>query len=375
MCKACCMIKLITTLLLCFFATTLLGQNIYKGLPVLKAKTGSASYRINEEWVNDSWSVAPEIEYDSLLVGCHDKYLDFGFYTDSDSIVFKLKSGESRSFYVLLNDSVYARTVIKAIKPDYKALVFDTVSRNASFSILYEQNNDNEYLGRLRSLYPIDSLVRNKKTDMQKALVLLSWVHNQWQHNGDNQPKKYDAISILEEVKEGKNFRCVEYGIVLSACLNAIGLKARTLALKTKDVAITQYGAGHVLTEVYLNDLKKWVLVDGQWDAMPVLDDVPLNAVEFQRAIATDYKNLKIMSHSGTSKNNYTSWIYPYLYFFDVSFDNRQNKKGGQKTVEGKSSLMLVPLFAENPTIFQIDDTIDYCVYTNAVNEFYAAPQ
>jgi len=101
-------------------------------------------------------------------------------------------------------------------------------------------------------------------------------LHNQWQHNGNNEPHKNDVTSILEEVKEGKNFRCVEYGIVVAACLNSIGLKARQLNLKTKDVETTEYGAGHVVTEVFLNDLKKWMFIDGQFDAMPLLDGIPL---------------------------------------------------------------------------------------------------
>jgi len=136
---------------------------------------------------------------------------------------------------------------------------------------LYEQNKNNDYLNLLRSKYFIDSLVIDTKTDTEKALKILHWVHNQWEHNGNNEPKKSDEISILEEVKDGKKFRCVEYGIVATASLNAMGLKSRTLRLKTKNVETTQYGAGHVLLEVYLNDIKKWALLDGQFDAMPLL--------------------------------------------------------------------------------------------------------
>lgn len=188
----------------------------------------------------------------------------------------------------------------------------------------YEQNNNNEYLNLLRSKYPIDSLIKDTKTDTEKTLKILHWVHNQWQHNGNNEPRKRDAISILEEVKEGKNFRCVEYSIVATACLNAVGLKARTLGLQTKDVETRQYGAGHVVVEVFLNDLKKWVLIDGQWDAMPVLNGIPLNAVEFQKAIAKNFKELEIKTSSDLSKNHYIDWIYPYLYYFVIPFDNRE---------------------------------------------------
>ena len=62
----------------------------------------------------------------------------------------------------------------------------------------------------------------------------MNWVHKQWDHNGRNQPENIDAISILEEVKEGKNFRCVEYGIVATACLNAVRIKSKNARPQNK---------------------------------------------------------------------------------------------------------------------------------------------
>ena len=68
-------------------------------------------------------------------------------------------------------------------------------------------------------------------------------------------------------------------------------------------------GAGHVATEVFLNDLKKWVFIDVQFDAMPVLNDTPLNAVEFQKAITENFDQLEIKTSSDTPKSIYTNWI------------------------------------------------------------------
>ena len=349
-------------------------QSNYKGLPLIKAKSSKANFRIGSEWVKGNWTISPQIEFDSLLITCYSDSEFFAFYTDQDSITFKLLPGQIHKFYISLNDSAYALTVIKGIKPNHTALRFETTSKNNKLKFWYEQNNNNDYLNLLRSKYPIDSLIKDTKTDTKKALNVLHWVHNQWQHNGNNEPQKNDAISILKEAKEGKNFRCVEYGIVTSACLNAIGLKTRTLYLKTKDVETRQYGAGHVLSEVYLNDLKKWVLIDGQWDAMPVLNSIPLNAVEFQKAIAENYKELEIKTSSDLSKRTYVDWIYPYLYYFEISFDNRQGIDINTKKIDGKSQLMLVPLGANKPTVFQIKYKIDDCLYTNSLNDFYAPP-
>ena len=366
--------KMISTIILTILTLTGCQQNSNKALPVIKAQSNRADYKIGNELIKGSWTISPHIEADSLIISCHSENEKFVFYTDQDSFAFDLSPHKIHQFYVSLNDTALALTVVKGVKSNYTALSFDTTSLNNGLKFWYEQNTENEYLNRLRTNYPIDSLIKDSKTDTGKALKILNWVHNQWSHNGNNEPRKPDAISILEEVKEGKNFRCVEYGIVATACLNAVGLKARTLALKTRDVETRLSGAGHVLLEVFIPDLQKWALLDGQWDAMPVLKGIPLNAVEFQKAIAGSYSELEIRSSSNVSKRRYCEWIYPYLYYFDVAFDNRESNPKYSGLSNGKRKIMLVPLGAKQPTVFQVKGQIKECLYTNSYKDFYAPP-
>ncbi|NDK56983.1 transglutaminase-like domain-containing protein [Pontibacter fetidus] len=349
-----------------------MAQKTYKGLPVIEAKTSKADYKVGTELVRDSWNISPETEVDIMQVSVPKNKVKFTFYTDSDSISFNVKPGKSNKFYVLLNGKDYALTEIKGY--GFEAQEFNKTNKVPAYTFLYEQNQNNAFMNTLRTQYNLDEIVKGAANDTEKALRMVNWVHKQWDHNGMNQPSNPDALTILAEVKEGKQFRCVEYGIVTTACLNAIGLPARKLGLKTKDVETTQYGAGHVLLEVYLPDLKKWVMLDGQFDVMPVLNNVPLNAVEFQQAIAKNYNKLEIRSISGTSKAQYVNWIYPYLYYFDVKFDNREGVAFKRETVDSKSSLMLVPVGAKQPKVFQIVGPLDYCKYTNAIVDFYQAP-
>ena len=349
------------------------GQTTYKGYPLIKATSDLCDIKFGDELEKGCWTISPKTEVDTLQIPfrTHKKFV---FYTNVDSIEFIINSDLPHSFYICLNETSYALTVVKGQEFQSVALQFDTISKSTDIKFWYEQNENNEYLQLLRSKFPIDSLIKDAKIDMDKAFKILNWVHRQWNHDGNNEPLKNDAISILEESKEGKNFRCVEYGIVSVACLNAVGLKARKLSLKTKDVETTQYGAGHVVAEVFLNDLKKWVLIDGQFDAMPVLNGIPLNAVEFQKAIGENYDQLEIKTSSDTPKEDYTNWIYPYLYNFDALFDNREGIKDKQ-LIDGKSSLMLVPLGAKCPTVFQIKFPIDYVKYTHLLEDFYAQPE
>lgn len=368
------MIKPVITSMLIVLALTGCLKAARIDLPVIKAKSNRADYRIGNDWVRGNWRISPQIAADSLLIPVFTAHETFVFYTDQDSIAFDLSPNEVREFNVLLNDSAMALTVVKAVKPAYSAIAVDTIAEDKDLKFWYEQNHENVYLNRLRAGYPIDSLVKNTASDTEKAMAIVHWVHSQWSHNGSNEPRKSDAISILEEVKEGKNFRCVEYGIVATSCLNAVGLKARILALKTEDVETRKSGAGHVLLEVYLDDLQKWALLDGQWDVMPVLGGKPLNAFEFQQAIVHHYPELEIRSLSNVSKSTYCTWVFPYLYYFDVAFDNRETMPKQASMYKEYRKLMLVPLGAKNPVVFQVRNPIKECLYTHSYKDFYAAP-
>lgn len=254
---------------------------------------------------------------------------------------------------------------------------YDTVNVNAQISFQFPDTSNNPYLAELRSLYALDKLVTSNSSDLEKILVVLNWTHNQWKHDGNNQPSKPDALTILKEAKEGENFRCVEYGIVVSRALLALNFKARVLGLKTKDVETTQSGAGHVLAEVWVPSFQKWALIDGQFNIMPVLDGIPLNAVELQEAISNK-KNFKLVDANGEvnrrRRANYLSFIGDYLYYLDVKFDEREVKYQERLKLNDKIAIMLVPLGAKNPTIFQKNYSINYAYYTNSLKDFYKKP-
>lgn len=237
-----------------------------------------------------------------------------------------------------------------------------------------------KYLDSLRRTFKIDEVVMGCKTDLERVLAILDWTHNQWKHNGSNTPKKGDAISILIEARTGKQFRCVEYGVVLAAALNSIGITARSIGLKTKNVETRESGAGHVATEAFLKDFEKWIFIDPQMNLIPTLNKVPLNAVEFNRALCDSRRSIKYINKTGKVKFlsaiMYNRWISPYLFFFDVIIDNRYGiERNDRLTCKGKRSLMLVPSGVKNPTVFQIKYPIDYCLYTNCLDVFYGKPK
>lgn len=224
------------------------------------------------------------------------------------------------------------------------------------------------YLTELRNKYSLEGKVAGCENDYEKARAIVAWVNCLWEHHGINTPRRSDPLSILEEVEEGKRFRCVEYAIVVAGALNALGIPARTVGLKTKYVESELFGAGHVVAEAYLNDLGKWIMIDGQWGVIPTLDGTPLNAVELQQALASQTAGLDVYNDSGVDKEEYFNWIKDYLYYIDVPFDNRT---GIDPEEYAGGILMLVPEKAIRPEKFQIKWRIKNAVYTHAVRDLY----
>lgn len=252
---------------------------------------------------------------------------------------------------------------------------YNHTDKNQEVQIIY-QTEFSPYLERLRKEYPLDVLFEEGEPDTDRVLKILNWTNNRWKHNGRNSPKNNDAISILNEAKGGGQFPCFAFAIVLRDQLNASGYKARTVYLKTKDAKRSKYPPGHVATEVYLNDLKKWIFIDGQFNVMPTLDNIPINAVEFQNAITNQSNELEILSLNKIVKDGeYYSFVYPYLFYLDTFLDNRYDDIERPHKINGKTSIMLVPNGAkELKRINFWDMNIENCIYTNSILDFYSKP-
>lgn len=240
---------------------------------------------------------------------------------------------------------------------------YDFKRTDEKYDFKWNTLNDS-YLIKLREEFKLGQIVKDCKTSLEKAKKIMNWVHNLWEHDGLNVPVKNDPISILREVHAGKRFRCVEYGIVISGCLNALGILARKLCLKTADVETREYGAGHVVLEAYIEEYNKWIFIDGQFNIIPVINGVPLNVLEFQKALSDKDKDLDIFTFDEINKDEYFEWIKDYLFYFDVRLDNIVGS-------EAIDSLMLVPLGANSPKVFQKIHQLSNYIYTNSVQAFY----
>ncbi|WP_226266999.1 transglutaminase-like domain-containing protein [Hymenobacter pini] len=225
-----------------------------------------------------------------------------------------------------------------------------------------------EYLTRFREMYGLDEVVANETTDLGRARALCQWVHFRLDHDGHKQFKSQDVFAILKAAQAGQQVQCVEFGLVLAAAFNAIGIPARPLYLKAEDVQTRASAAGHALAEAWLPDQGKWVMVDAQANLIPMLGSTPLNAVELQQALAADTEGLTVLSSTNEKARSYFKWVNQYLFYFDTVMDNRYGVKSA------RTGLMLVPMHAHKPVVFQRTEAIHNIRYTNSVTTFYAPP-
>ncbi|MHB9108233.1 MAG: hypothetical protein ACYDCO_14350 [Armatimonadota bacterium] len=153
----------------------------------------------------------------------------------------------------------------------------------SSFPFTYQEPSDK--LALLRYKWKLDAIVAPGKTEMERYLLLRNWVRLQWPHNEGNCTRPWDAINILN-APAGDHGMCVHYGVTYTQCALALGYNARQIILNN-----------HYVSEIWVNDLQKWVLMDVEtvqpegWDrygtAIYLNKDTgkPLNGLEIHRAL------------------------------------------------------------------------------------------
>jgi hypothetical protein len=256
-------------------------------------------------------------------------------YTDADH------AAADGDLAPLRDDQRFTRTLQAFRENGRKLRVYDVVRSDSPdlgwASVHKFENIESPYFSELRTKYRLDTVVAKGKTESEKQLALLSWVHNRWPHAGLSEPPHEDALTILREVEAGKRFRCVEYSVVSTQVLQAMGYPARVVGLRT-DGASFGVGKGHVVTEVWNNDLQKWILVDGQNNGTWQVDGASLSAVEIRHARLSNPERLRFVLGSSTwmpvtSEPEQRAEWGQYFEHLSFRFENVQ-PIGSENTVE-----------------------------------------
>jgi hypothetical protein len=170
-------------------------------------------------------------------------------------------------------DSLVARMTASVLPPPVEIMTWPTRIRGPQLIL--------DRLAPSREQLLLERLPARTTSAWETARRLLHWTNSRWEHANDHVEHK-DAVHVLDRVDGGERFACVEYSIVLSQSLNAVGIPARTVELRMRDYH-TGFGRSHVVSEAWIDDLGWWILLDGQnnawWGDDP---DSPLGVRQLQ---------------------------------------------------------------------------------------------
>lgn len=214
---------------------------------------------------------------------------------------------------------------------------------------------DSETLRTLRETYKLDAIVAGAADDLDRIRRMCRWVHGRTSHQGWDGDLPSDALGLLQVAEKGGQWRCVEYGIVLAGCLNAVGIPARQVGGQARDVETIAVGAGHVFAEAWIADRQRWMFVDAQEDIIGLdSDGTPMNSVEFRNSLSRPTP--------------------PIPYPLGLAFCMNYFVTGFEAADGTRTSIMLGPIGSKMPTKFQRMPNRAPERFTHRLADMYAPP-
>ena len=214
---------------------------------------------------------------------------------------------------------------------------------------------NSETLRTLRETYKLDAIVAGAADDLDRIRRMCRWVHGRTSHQGWDGDLPSDALGLLQVAEKGGQWRCVEYGIVLAGCLNAVGIPARKVGGQARDVETIAVGAGHVFAEAWIADRQRWMFVDAQMDIVGLdSDGTPMNSVEFRNSLSRPTP--------------------PIPYPLGLAFCMNYFVTGFEAADGTRTSIMLGPIGSKMPTKFQRVLSRAPDRFTHRLADMYAPP-
>jgi hypothetical protein len=153
---------------------------------------------------------------------------------------------------------------------------------------------DHPRLQQLRKDYQLDKVIQGAQGELELMLRLAQWANNYWDwpdHITEYYPR-WDALDILRPYSDGKPTGgfCQQFNLVFLQACESFGLNGRAVSISQGRWQEKFPGGGHEIVELWSNEWKKWVYVDGAlaWYIADPNTGVPLSIWELrQRQLPT----------------------------------------------------------------------------------------
>lgn len=156
----------------------------------------------------------------------------------------------------------------------------------SSIPFAYE-SFDHPRLRQLRARHNLDDIVKGAKSEFELIERLARWSAGCWDrgHLKDAYPP-WDALEILTPHADGTPTGgfCQQYGVVFLQACESFGIPGRAVSIGPGDRGAMLRGGGHEVVEVWSNDYRKWLYVDGNmaWYAVDPRSKIPLSLLELR---------------------------------------------------------------------------------------------
>lgn len=173
----------------------------------------------------------------------------------------------------------------------------------------------------LRERHKLDERVAGAQSEMQVLSRLAAWAAKGWEHPGHigSIYPAWDALEILKPHTDGTPVGgfCQQYNVVFLQACESLGFVGRAVSIGPGSQKAKLRCGGHEVVEIWSNEHKKWIYVDGNmaWYAVDSSTKVPLSLLELrarqlQVLSRKDAKPVEIVrvADSGREWTNLNGW-------------------------------------------------------------------
>lgn len=143
-------------------------------------------------------------------------------------------------------------------------------TEDPNFPVFTYQSVNSKELRGIRNAYRLDS-VAGTGSDVERAIRLLEWFHNEVPHEDEVNLEVLNAPHIIDTYRNRKISQgCYPLAIAMNEIFLSMGYKSRTVICFSG--VYNNLNGGHTINAVYIESLKKWVYMDPQ-DNLYVMDE------------------------------------------------------------------------------------------------------
>ena len=165
----------------------------------------------------------------------------------------------------------------------------------------------------------IEDMVKASQNELELIRNICDWAGIHFSHMQPLPYPSWDAHEILDRSEKGDAFWCTYKAVLFVQACNAAGLTGRILGISSDK------GHPHTVSEVYINDFRKWMLVDPYMNCYVERNGVPLSAHEFHDAFFENPDDIYIVyGKYGKGRSHSEYWTRKTGKSETISYSNKR---------------------------------------------------